>query len=405
MENSRSSSIDAIPVFLRFYRWLTLLLAFLSILFIKNKDVYLINPYLLFSLVFIYTALLDFFHRFLHEYARSHPLILSIDVFVCTGLIIISSYFNGSWASGYFLYSITPVMLGAYLFKIKGWLITAGSFGLMNFTLYFLPKELIKRPVIPFKISYLIADVVSYYLAGLFLTLPAVLLDKLNKSTIFLENTKNELIKVNKDLKKTNDQLLVLQKACINIHSQTDIKNILELTLSIVAEELGFDKTAIGLLDEKEEVFKEWVFSKNVSSEEIEKLNRFNQEKLSLEKDSIILPLVVLNKRIGVMLAGNMPKERQKLENDLSILKALASQTATAVYSVQLYFEKEKDIEKLSAAYDASLAIVSKNETTDLLKTMADYVKNFTQAEEVVLVFVSKKEGFYEIDFNPTSPP
>lgn len=437
MRDRENSSVDAIPVFLRIYRWLTLLLAFLSILFTKDKSVYLISPYLLFFLVVAYTMFVDFFRNSLYKRIHYYSSFLLIDVLICAGLIIISSYFNGSWASDYFLYSISPVMLGAYLFKLKGGLITASIFSLMDFILYFSPKGLIYHPVVPSKMSYLIADIVSYYLAGLFLVVPVIILDNLNEKLISINDVKNELVKTNENLEKINNQLFVFQQAGTIVQARTNIEDILMSVSEIMIKKFGFGETVIGLLDEKEEVFKKWINVKNFSDDITEKTKQFVKEKISsYGKKSIVsravkekrifrtedifqderideekikiettetyiaLPLIVLGKRVGVIITEDLSEKKQVLSNDADILMALANQAATAIYCLRLYADKESEMEKLSAVYNVSLAIVSKKEITESLDMVVNYIKNFTQAEEVILGFAGEEAGSYEIDFN-----
>jgi len=177
--------------FLLLYRWLTIgNVLILNLTGAKNTS------FLLVAFVAIYNLLLGLYPIKSYKKLERMPFLLLIDLVFCASIL----HLTGGWASPFFLYSFSPLLLSAFLFKLKGALFSASIFSLLYSAVLYLNGYSNLRIAEMGRLDSLISNYVSFFLISIFCAYPSILLEQLERSKQETMQAKDELEHAHKEL-------------------------------------------------------------------------------------------------------------------------------------------------------------------------------------------------------------
>lgn len=335
-------------VFVNSYRWLTWLLATVLAIVKVTPKLPLVWTLAIYGLVFGYNLIFTFLPRQIERHLRLRPPLILLDAAFCAFLLGVYG-----WRSPFTLYSFSPVLLGGYLWQMKGSFIVAALMGANYLAVEPIAGyswlELQRQNFLDSHISH----VFDYFLIAVFFSYPTYLwmrLDKLNKG---LEETSSEL-------ELSNKRLATQQEVNIAIQESLELSEILKKIISSLVEQLGFDRAAIGLVTEAGRLKVDWKISLPDSAfcrtlnniEDTSFLKRLMRERRPLNEVKseevgflsglgasrlAAFPLNSQGKILGVLLVDNSTTGSEFSANDLDLLNAIAHQAAVAICNANLY--------------------------------------------------------------------
>ncbi len=136
---------------------------------------------MVYSSVFFYNLMFTVWPLRIERALRRYPWLLAGDVAFCALLIL--AY---GWRSPFWIYSLSPVMLGGYMFRARGGFVAAalmaGGYGLAISLTGYTWSELEGRGFIDSHLFHFF----DYFLVAIFFTYPAVLVERLRQSNVEL---------------------------------------------------------------------------------------------------------------------------------------------------------------------------------------------------------------------------
>ena len=106
------------------FRWISLIPAITLLVRPEAGNVQLYSPWLIFALVLSVNLIITLFNRSMNRLLLRYPYILLLDMIFIAAVIYASAGVN----SPYYLYALSPLMVGAFFFRLWGGLISAGIF-------------------------------------------------------------------------------------------------------------------------------------------------------------------------------------------------------------------------------------------------------------------------------------
>ncbi len=333
------------------YRWLSLAPP-LVFMFFSLPRVPELSYWLLALLVAAaLNGAITLFSRQLNENLRSHPWLLFIDIFLVSSLLAVTGGFN----SPYYLYALNPLLAAAFFFRLRGSVIA---------TTVFLPllvaSSLLDVAIYQGTIDWLgivAVSVGAYLLSGTFGY----------ASTLF-----SELGDARDELSAAHRELNVIYDLTLSLQSAADVDEVQEKVLEAVTSEFGFNKAAIGLVDQEKNVITSWL-GRGRSGETLPtgSLSHPTQIPLSEEgglvatallegrvcgvgdnpgsmdkwiqtyfgsRDLRVFPMTLRDHLIGALLV-DVPQENG-LETRLSSLELIAGQAAVAIGTTMMCIDR-----------------------------------------------------------------
>ena len=178
-------------LFLILYRWLTLGNVIILSWVKANPSVLL--PVIL---VVAYNLILSVYPMRIYERLKKAPLLLAIDLIFCALIL----HLTGGWASPFYLYCISPLLLSALLFTLKGAIYSAATFSFLYISVLYANGYSVGKITEMGRIDSLISNFVSFFLASIFFSYPAVLIEQLETSKRETESAKHDLEQTHKEL-------------------------------------------------------------------------------------------------------------------------------------------------------------------------------------------------------------
>jgi len=195
--------------FLLLYRWITLgNVLILNLAGAKHSSLLLI------AFVAAYNLALGLYSRQVYKKIERTPSLLLIDLIFCSSIL----HLTGGWASPFFLYSFSPLLLSAFLFKLKGALYAASIFSLLYSAVLYLNGYSVARVAEMDRLDSLISNYLSFFLISIFCAYPSILLERLEKSKQETMQVKDELEQAHKELEMAY-RLVPLSAREINVLS------------------------------------------------------------------------------------------------------------------------------------------------------------------------------------------
>ena len=310
----------------------------------------------MFGLVFIYNLVFTFFPRQIEKQLRRLPPLILLDVAFCTFLLGVYG-----WRSPFFLYTFAPILLGGYLWQLKGGFIVAFFMGAG----YLLVQPINGYQWFELKQLGLLDSHIShsfdYFLIATFFSYPTLLLSRLNKINKGLFETRSQL-------ETSKRKLETLQEVTGAIQASLELDKILKKIVVSLVKYLEYDGAAIGLVDEGAGNKIDWLFSepdanlcfdleRNAESlffSELLKtkkpLTRIDIEpddkifKVTKTKNLTAFPLIGQDQNIlGVLLICSLKSNKIVNVSNFELLRSFAQQAAIAIDNGQRYSHSRED--------------------------------------------------------------
>jgi len=228
-------------LFLLAYRWASLLLAMW--LFIITADVVRggISLAMLLAISIGSTVLITVLHIPRGVKLLDNPLIIGLDILLISTLLT----FSGVTRSPFNLYALSPLLVGALFFQMRGALLAAGGF-----TVVYPLVALIGQQTHPITIDLglLFSQLVGAWVMMLLFGSLSNLLNRLRQAHKSLATTHTDLARQNAELTDTHRQLEIIHELTIFLHV-ADKELIQQRLLKAVTKELDFSRAVVGLVN------------------------------------------------------------------------------------------------------------------------------------------------------------
>ncbi|MCB9420104.1 MAG: hypothetical protein H6667_09880 [Ardenticatenaceae bacterium] len=343
----QAASPRRIFVFLLLYRWLSLSVPLVALLFEPNGTLLLA----LLTAVAV-NGLISFFPTQLNQALRYRPWLLTADLILMAALIA----FTGGWQTPFYFYSLNPLLIAAFFFGLRG-AATAVSLFLPLYAGALIVAA--AQIATPFNWLLVVTAVVGYYLISGMFGFAASLLTSLRLAQ--------------DDLLLSHQELNMLHALTLSLQSAANVEEVQEKVLEAITTELGFQKAVIGLVDPGRSVISGWLgrvrdghiseSGKLIHSIEIP-LNDtsgpaanalINRQHIRVTgdwlndqfqlNDCTILPLYLREHQIGVLLVETEGVTEEMIRNGrLTTLTAIASQSAVAIGTTLLCINRAQQI-------------------------------------------------------------
>lgn len=345
------------------YRWVSLLLPLMVLVFSSLATLPLMLPVLLLAVGL--TLGLTLAVTPLNRWLVQHPWLLGVDLLISIGLV----WSTDLEQSPYYLYSLAPILAAAFFFGIRGG-VTAAAVYTLFYGLALLANILLTTPV---NLSGALIQVMSFFLIGAIFGYPTHLLQRLFHAHTELAAKNDELSTRNRDLDLLRELSLVMQ-------SSVDPAELQEIILQGLVEKMGYPRAVIGLYDESLDALTGWLVlaRKNADNgetvpklahtdivsltEEVGPLARALKGRLTLEitdgeaptgdaalnrrliggSHYLILPLILRQELVGIIMIDHLPLERRLSPAERHSLNHLAINAGVALGSVRLCIDRAR---------------------------------------------------------------
>lgn len=347
-------------------RWISLAIVFVLLLIGSDLRTSAGVLWLLLILSSAYTLFLTLGRDFLSETFARSPLPLGVDIMICFGLLL----FSAPPDSPFYLYSLSPVLLAAFLKGARPGIVT-GFLGLSGYVLAVTLSGHSVMSLVRGGGAGQLTAMAAYLMVAVFFSYPSGFLRQLQERNEELVKAKESLATVNKDLESVNRQLVAVQTINAVLQSYLDLPRVIASILDGIRYGLDFDRVVVGLFDEKTNTIGDWrAIGRRAVSEERERAwksfelpitpgsatSRFFAANNPVVVDSTgadavdlrltgfletaeyaVMPLTVRSRPIGLIIVDNSLSSRPIAMEDITWLKVLATHAAIAVNNAQLF--------------------------------------------------------------------
>ncbi len=345
--------------FLAAYRWASLLPALL-ILNTKSRSEPTLQPILVFGIAFLANLIIFFANRQLNKFVAAYPAILGVDLIFSAGILAVSGGAN----SPYYLYTLSPLLAGAFFFQMRGALSVASIFT----PLYLLSNYFGAQTLsIQTELVVSMTQIAGIWLIPILFAYPSTLLKDINQARDELTVARDELTQKHENLTTAHRQLEIIHDLTVLLQAAPDLMSVQERVLGAVTTDLGFSKAIVALVDPSHEELGGWlVYPKDESFPSVEKLplkstngevfksllnrNAFttnkteilvNQSSLNnwLNQESwFVIPMYLREHPVGLLLVDEvgLTKERE------NTLMTVANQAALALGTTILCIDRAR---------------------------------------------------------------
>ena len=348
--------------FLIVYRWLSLIPPLVSLLLTDQKFLALV----VLSTAIGISTLISLFSQQLNRALRTRPWLLAFDLFLMAGLVTLS----GGWRSPYYLHVLNPLLAAAFFFQWRG-----AALATTGFLPFYMTAVLTVTDFGHDATDWLaiITAVVGFYLISGAFGFAADLVTRLRAA-------RDSLADAHRDLEVVHDLAVSLQGAVY-------VEDVQERVLEAITVDLGFTWAVVGLVDQEEGIFTNWLGridkATEIPADELAFLDRLpfsfgggpGAEDLIVQQvrqavsnfgegdgkiyagmmgTCHIFPMLLRNHPVGVLLVGEAENNQE-----LTLLKSLgsiASQAAVAIGTTMLCIYRAQELavqdERLRIAQD-----------------------------------------------------
>lgn len=249
------------------YRWLSLIPVIVT--FDPHSDLAIGWVLALFISIAV-NVFITLFSAPLNKALVNNPWIILVDLAVC-GTVF---YLVGGWATPYYLYGFSPLLVAAFFFGFRGAIHIATAVSVVYSIIgVFFSQTITNLPES-------VARIVGFYLIAGTVGYASVLLKRLQETHITLEQA-------HRDLK-------VIHSLTTSLQSAVDMKEVQEHVLSAIINDLNFPMAMIGLVDQDDLVITDWI-----GKTKDEKTNfsdtAFHLAEIPLKEDSGEIALAILH--------------------------------------------------------------------------------------------------------------
>lgn len=220
--------------YLILYRWLSLIPPLVTLILADEKTLTLLTLIIAAAI----NALISLFSRQLNGTLRTHPWLLAIDLVLTAVLITLT----GGWQSPYYLYALSPLLVAAFFFQLRGALLASTLFLPLYLASVLAASTFSNEPLDWLAV---VTAVVGFYLISGAFGYASVLVNQ-------LRNARDSLFDAHRDLEVIHDLTISLQSAA-------DVEEVQESVLEAVTFNLGFKRAAVGLVDQDRNLITGWL--------------------------------------------------------------------------------------------------------------------------------------------------
>lgn len=209
--------------------------------------------WLLLLLSSAYTLFITLGRSFLSEMAARSYLPLALDILICFGLLSLS----GPWDSPFYLYSLSPVLLAAFLRGVRPGIIT----GLVSLAAYILAVTAAGGSLLSLiraNGAGQLTAMAAYPMVAVFFAYPSSFLRQLQARNEELVKAKESLTTAYMSLESVNRQLVAVQTINAVLQSYLDLPRVMTSILEGIKYGFDFDRVIVGLFDERKNTVGEW---------------------------------------------------------------------------------------------------------------------------------------------------
>jgi len=160
------------------------------------------EPIWLFAMVVVYCIALTVFWRRVTDLIKKYPLIVLLDITIAGALVAIT---GSSWASPYYLYSLTGLLIASFFLSIRGGLAAAGYFSMLYAIGLVLNKQTMANIYKHQDFDILLTSYIAFFVIAFFFGYPAHVIRR-------IEQTEKDTEAAEESLKDTKE----LMKAAVD---------------------------------------------------------------------------------------------------------------------------------------------------------------------------------------------
>lgn len=363
------------------YRWVSLIPAVTQMIRPEAGTVQQISPWMIFLFVLGVNLLITVFNRSLNRLLIRFPYLLLIDMIFIAALIFASAGVN----SPYYLYALSPLMAGAFFFRLQGGLLSAGLFTPMYLGAVMLDNSLITTGA---SLSVLSTQLVGIWVIPITFGYMSLLIHRNKLALDELHDAKAELQTQNVNLSATHDRLKSIYDLTVMLQAAPEVKSVQKQVLTAITQAFGFSRGALGLVDSELNTIDAWEVTaedekysetngfnhndrfsanetiptmylngtKNIFSQALQSGQLFwiTAEDVLHISDSLgewigdgtamVMPLVFHEKPVGLLVAFSAGGKTDYTDDQLTMLKILSNQASTALGTTLLCVERAQDL-------------------------------------------------------------
>ena len=242
--------------FLVFFRWASLIPALLILIQRGQSESHSAFPPLwTFLLVVFVNLIITIFDRSLNRLVTEQPFVIGIDLLFCALVLAIS----GGSRSPYYLYTLSPLLAGAFFFQVRGALGAAAFFTPLYFAADVITRRLTDSG--PSESATLITQLAGIWLISALFAYPAVLLSAIDHARDELSAARDELAEKHENLAVAHRQLKVIHDLTVLLQAAPDLISVQQRVLGAVTTGLGFRRAVVGVVDPAREEMGGWMLS------------------------------------------------------------------------------------------------------------------------------------------------
>lgn len=240
--------------FLVFFRWVSLIPALLILIQRRGSESHSVfSPLWTFLLVVLVNLIITLFNRSLNRLVTEQPFVIGIDLIFCALVLAIS----GGSRSPYYLYTLSPLLTGAFFFQVRGALGAAASFTPLYFAADAITRRLTDSG--PPESVTLITQLAGIWLIPALFAYPAVLLSEVDRACDELSAARDELAEKHENLAIAHRQLKVIHDLTVLLQAAPDLISVQQRVLGAVTTGLGFRRAVVSVVDPAREEMGGWM--------------------------------------------------------------------------------------------------------------------------------------------------
>lgn len=363
-ETKQGQQPSRVSLFLVVYRWASLLPGIWPILSVQTTPSPGIDPRIALGAALGTTLLVTLFSRSLNHLLVRYPYLLAVDIVLAGGLLA----FSGGTQSAYYLYALSPLLAGAFLFQMRGAVVSASFFTAIYLVGLSISQRIYASSTQP---DGLITQIAGIWLIAIFFGYPSVLLKRLRKTHDELRYARDELADQNLELSSTHRQLQIIHDLTLSLQTAPDVSSVGKRVLEFITDDLGFERAVIGLVNPTSNRIENWESRPEVASLPL------SQASLPLEPSSgplagslltepvkvhlpagqsltglpelnrwlgagpwLLVPLVLRENPVGVLLVATGEAEDASMNGRLEMLEPITNQAAVALGTTMMCIDR-----------------------------------------------------------------
>lgn len=243
MKLNISFRTDRVFLFLVLFRWAALLPPLLTL---NKTPGTLIFPSGVFGAALLVNLVISILNRPLNRLVEKYPILLGVDLAFCAAVLAAS----GGIGSPYYFYALSPLLVGALLFQMRGALLSAAAL----FASFFLTADRFSASDGVLAITQL----TGIWLIPILFAYVSSLLKTVHQAHDELNAARDELTRQNENLTSAHRQLKVIHDLTVLLQAAPDLLSVQQRVLGAVTTGLGFRSAVVALVDPTLEEMGNW---------------------------------------------------------------------------------------------------------------------------------------------------